>query len=104
MTAVPRRLKRIEVYCPEYETTANALCRNVERPLGVGAVSHIGSECPVSRREHNDNRADLDAIVEVDHVLVGHADAARGDCSADILGLVRAVDTVLRVLPTGVQI
>ena len=22
MTAVPRRLKRIEVYCPEYETTA----------------------------------------------------------------------------------
>jgi hypothetical protein len=28
-------------------------------------------------REDYDNCSDLDAIVEVDHVLVGHTDAAR---------------------------
>jgi hypothetical protein len=47
------------------------------------------SECPVSWREDNDNRADFDAIVEVDHVLVGHADAARGDGSANIFALAK---------------
>ena len=43
----------------------------------VGAFSRVGCECPTTWREHNDNRAELDAIVEVDDVLVGHADTAR---------------------------
>ena len=58
----------------------------------------------MSRRENNDNGAELDTIVEVDHVLVSHTDAARRDRPADILGLIGAVDTVLRVLGTRVQI
>jgi hypothetical protein len=72
--------------------------------LSVGALSRVGCGCPATWREHNDNRAELDAIVEVDDVLVGHADAARGDGAADIFRLVGAVNTVLRVLAGGVQI
>jgi hypothetical protein len=26
---------------------------------------------------HDDRRADLDAVIEIDHVLIGHANAAR---------------------------
>ena len=49
----------------------------------------------MSWREDNDNCADLDPIVEIDRILIGHADAARGDGLADIFGLVGAVDTIL---------
>ena len=46
--------------------------------------------------EHDDGGADLDAIVEVDHVLVAQADAARRDLVTDGPGLVGAVDAVER--------
>jgi hypothetical protein len=69
--------------------------------LGVGTIHYAWSE---RRREDHDNCAHSDAIVEVDDVLVGHANAARGDGSADIFRLVGAVDPVLRVLATRVQI
>src|SRR6516162_8987432 len=52
--------------------------------LSVGASSRMGSKCPATCREHDDNCADLDPIVEVDDVLIGHADAARRDGLADI--------------------
>ena len=55
-------------------------------------------------REDNNNRAELYATVEVNHVLVGHANAARRDGSADIFWLIGAVDAVLRVLAARVQI
>ena len=46
---------------------------------------------------HDDDLgADVDAVVEVGHVVVGHADAARGDGLSDGVGLVRAVDAILR--------
>src|SRR5882672_7338412 len=45
---------------------------------------------------HHDLGADLDAAVEVDDVLIAHADAARGHLRADGPGLVRAVDAVER--------
>src|SRR5215510_7668058 len=80
------------------------LARCVNLAVSIESSCAPRCECPVSRREHNDNRADLDTIEEVDHVLVGHADAARRDCSADIFGLVGAIDAVLRVLAAGVQI
>src|ERR1700758_45272 len=40
--------------------------------------------------------ADGDAIIEVDHVLIGHAEAAGGHSLPDGLGLVGAVDAVER--------
>ena len=46
--------------------------------------------------QHDHLGADADAAVEVDHVLVGHAEAARRYGLADGLGLVRAVDAVER--------
>jgi hypothetical protein len=65
----------------------------------------VGSgECPVIWREDYDNRAEFDAIVEVNHILIGQADAARGDGSTDIFRLVGAMDAVLCVLATGIQI
>src|SRR5258707_13929853 len=49
---------------------------------------------PLSEDDHL--RADLDPVVEVDHVLVEHADAARRYRVADRVRLVRAVDAVER--------
>src|SRR5258705_397469 len=40
--------------------------------------------------------ADIDAAVEIDHVLVAHADAAGRDVGADGPGLVGAVNAVKR--------
>jgi len=84
------------------QTNARLLARsqNEKAYLSVGAISHVGSECPATCREHDDNCADLDPIVEVDDVLIGHADAARRDGSANIFGLVGAVNTVPCVLAT----
>ena len=67
-----------------------------------GTVSQVGSECPVSGREHNDDCAKLDAIVEIDRVLIGHPDATRRNGSTDIFGLIGAVDTVPCVLATRI--
>src|SRR4051794_26471280 len=45
---------------------------------------------------HHHLRADLHAPIKVDHVLVAHADAPRGDGRADGPGLVRSVDAIER--------
>src|SRR4051794_10558181 len=47
-----------------------------------------------SSADDDDLRPDPDAVVEVHHVTVGHADAARRDGRADGVGLVRAMDPV----------
>src|SRR5262249_31729562 len=83
----------------------------------ANARSHFSSHATICRsaacfehwplgpwREDNNNRADPYATVEVNHVLVGHANAARRDGAADLFWLVGAVDPVLRVHPIGVQI
>src|ERR1700682_3762185 len=44
--------------------------------------------------DHHDLGSDPDPVVEIDDVLVAHADAARGNRGADRPGLVRAVDAV----------
>ena len=49
-------------------------------------------------RQHDHRGAEFHAVVEVDHVLIGHADAARGDRRADVFRLVGAVNAVQRVL------
>jgi hypothetical protein len=46
--------------------------------------------------DHHDPRADIDAAVEVDHVLIAHPDAARRDVGADGPGFVGAVDAIQR--------
>src|SRR5580700_5759601 len=54
--------------------------------------------------EHDDLRADMHAIVEVDHVLIDESDAARGDAGADALGLIGAVDAIERIAGALVEI
>ena len=85
----------IEAYLSITMTKNDSPITDRPRRLTVGS-----GECPVIWREDYNNRAEFDAIIEIDHVLIGHADAARGDGSADIFGLVGAVDPVLRVLAT----
>src|SRR4051812_32545934 len=46
--------------------------------------------------QHDHPGADIDAAVEVDDVLIAHADAARGYVGADRPGLVGAVDAIER--------
>src|SRR5215203_6466307 len=58
------------------------------------AMTWVESGCCLA--QDHDLGAEPDAVVEVDHVLVRHADAARGDRLADGLGLVRAMDAVER--------
>src|SRR5258708_3384165 len=48
------------------------------------------------RSEHDDLGADVDAAVQVDHVLIAHPDAARRYVGADGPWLVRAVNAVQR--------
>ncbi|GCC47894.1 hypothetical protein chiPu_0031847, partial [Chiloscyllium punctatum] len=50
----------------------------------------------VTRLHHDDLGADIDATVEIDHVLVAHPDAAGRDVGADRPGLVGAVDAIER--------
>src|SRR6516164_5205039 len=56
------------------------------------------------RRQHDDDRTWLHALVEIDHILIGHADTARGNGFADVFGLVGAVNTVQSVFVALVQI
>src|SRR5690242_244123 len=57
-----------------------------------------------SWRKNDDGRAHLHAAVEIDHVLVGQADAAGRNGLADVFRLVGAVNAVERVLPVLVKI
>src|SRR6185437_8445321 len=79
------------------------------RPVLVeqaAARSHPRIERRVAlvRCQHHHDGAGLDPLVQVDDVLVGHADAARGNRLADIFRLVGAVDAVERVLVALEQI
>src|SRR5258707_3850389 len=48
------------------------------------------------KSDDDDPRADIDAAVQVDHILIAHPDAARRDVGADGPGLVGAVDAIQR--------
>ena len=56
------------------------------------------------RLEHHDDGAHLHPVIQIDHVLVGHPDAAGGDRRADIFRLVGAVNPEQGVLAAGVEI
>src|SRR4029077_19043063 len=73
-------------------------------PLVVAEVSRGDPPLPRFRPPHHHHRPQFDAIVEIDHVLVGHPDAARRDRMADPLRLVRAMNAVKRVLAAGVKV
>src|SRR5260370_22662260 len=51
----------------------------------------LGSGAARTHRAHDDLRPDVNPVVEIDHVLVEQADAARGHEAADGLGRVGAV-------------
>src|SRR5262249_506813 len=53
-----------------------------------------GRGATLGNRQHHDLGADLDAVIEVDDVLVGHADASGCRAAADGRGSVGAVDAV----------
>jgi hypothetical protein len=54
--------------------------------------------------QHHHNRADLHPAVEIDRILIGYADAARGNRLSNVFGLVGAMDAVQRVLATRVEV
>src|SRR5207248_11618068 len=74
--------------------------------FSVRARRHLRAERRIVllRREHDDDGVDLDAAVEIDRVLIGHADTAGRDRLADIFRLVGAVNTVQRVLVAGIKV
>ena len=76
------------------------------RAVAAALQRHLRIERRVAvlRLEHHHDRTETDAVVEIDHVLVGHADAARRNRRADIFRLVGAVNPEQRVLAAGVEV
>ena len=74
--------------------------------LVVALVGHLrpGRRVAVTRRKHDDRRANLHTGEKVDDILIGHADAAGRDGMADVFRLVGAMDTVQRVLVALVKV
>src|SRR5450830_503153 len=72
----------------------------------IAARGHLRTErrAALMRRQDYHDGAHLDPLVEVDDVLVGHTDAARGNRLTDIFRLVGAVDTIEGVLVAVEQI
>src|SRR5262245_50092699 len=64
----------------------------------------IVQERSSSGSEHHHSRADLHPAVEIDHIFIGDPDAARGNRTSDVFGLVGAVDAIQRVLAASVKI
>src|SRR5215510_16364960 len=70
-------------------------------------VAWVGRRYPRltrSRSQHHHDRAHFDAVVEIDHVLVGHPDAARRNRMSDPFRLVGSMDAVQRVPAAGEEI
>src|SRR5262245_31423870 len=55
-------------------------------------------------QHHHHSRSHLYPAVEIDHVLIGHPDAARGNCTSELFGLIGAVDAIQRVLAASIQV
>src|SRR5215471_3791520 len=68
-----------------------------------GGQSRPPAGAIITQSQHHHSRAHLHPAVEIDHVLVGHPDAARGNRLSDIFGLVGAVDAIQRVLAASVE-
>ena len=81
----------------------NSMCQRQKELALLIAIFGLVGESP-AWVEHDHNGAHLDPVVEVDHVLIGHADAARRNRLADIFRLVRAMDTEQRVAAALMQI
>ena len=67
----------------------------MKAPAAAAAGAKLGPEAGSQRvylARYDDPRADLRAPIQIDDVVVGHADAARRHRLPDRVGLVRAVD------------
>src|SRR5262249_9933106 len=72
-----------------------------ERLLGAGRDQTRGS---LIRSQHHHGRTGFHPAVEIDHVLIGQPDTARGNCMSDPSGLVRAMDAIEGVLAVGIKV
>ena len=54
--------------------------------------------------QHHHGRAHLHPVVEIDRILIGYPDAARGNRTSDVFGLIGTVDARQRVLAASVKI
>ena len=101
----PRRVRALAP--PAYTILAmrrpDRICslRSDRRITGLDPQS---SGTMVTRSQHHHSRAHLHSAVEIDHILIGHPDATRGNRTSDVFGLVSAVDAIQRVLPTSVKV
>src|ERR1700692_3212232 len=88
------------------DTRTDSVIRRLRMPLGAirGATALKRWSRTPARRQHDDGRAWLHPIEEIDDVGIVHADAAGRNGLADIFGLVGAVDAVERVLVALVEI
>ena len=78
-------------------------CGHCQCARRADSQSRNGSRTMVAwQRRHNS--ADLHPAVEIDRILIGYADAARGNRLSDVFGLVGAMDAVQRVLATRVEV
>src|SRR5207245_4546952 len=50
------------------------------------------------------SRTGLHSAVEISHILIGQADAARWNCMPDLSRLVCAMDAIQRVLAVGIKV
>src|SRR5439155_20919986 len=73
-------------------------------PSVAADISRGVPRLPRSRPQHHYDRAHFDAIVEIDHILVGHPDAAGCDRVSDPFRPIGAVDAVQRVLPPRIKV
>src|SRR5262245_50292831 len=55
-------------------------------------------------QHHHHSRAHFHPAVEIDHILIGHSDAARGNRASDVFRLIGAVDAIQRILAAGVKV
>src|SRR5207249_11910941 len=66
---------------------------DTEASRSVDAVDG-GSGVAAAYRQHHDLRTDVSPVIEIDHILVEQADAARGHEAADGFGRVGAVNAI----------
>src|SRR5262245_20011518 len=85
---------------PAVSRIAGPRCASVT-PVPNGLASALYR---LPRRKYHDRGANFHLVVEIDRVLVGHADAPRRDRAADIFRLIGAMDPIQRVLVALVEI
>src|SRR5262249_26755723 len=88
------KLRTISACCPD-----NALRPTATTCQGISQQDRWS----LKSQDHH-SRAHLHPAVEIDHVLIGHPDATRGNRMSDVFGLVGAVNAIELSLPASVEV